>query len=240
MPTVRCLIATLLVLPATVAGWGQTYVDDGMLLNEPPPLAGCRPAHEEWGAPSRVAQWLAQPRPAEIAERPYYVGWQLGGIFGDELTADLTQGDDVVAVYLAGWELHPSWSAEVRWQWAHLPLVDATGPLGTSADQWNLDGSLLYFPWPHRRLRPYVSVGLGFSGVHFEDAAGWERNDVTLGLPIGCGLKYDYLSWLTLRLDFRDNIALGGDYGGRHNLSLTGGAEIRFGGRPKRSYFPWR
>ena len=59
-------------------------------------------------------------------------------------------------------------------------------------------------------------------------------------MPFGFGLKVRCIrDWLALRLEMLDNVAFGSaGLDTMHNITLTGGVEVRFGG-PRKSYWPW-
>ena len=101
------------------------------------------------------------------------------------------------------------------------------------------DVHLLRYPWGDSRWRLYASVGLGLANVRFTDNQDTQFNEVLLHVPVGCGLKYFYKKWCALRIDVMDNIAIGkGGVNDLHNVSLTGGIEVHFGGW-RRAYAPW-
>ena len=96
-----------------------------------------------------------------------------------------------------------------------------------------------YYPWENARWRPYASVGFGLARFDFDDEHGNRVRKATFGLPVGVGMKYLIHRNSAFRLDLTDNIAFAaGPMDTQHNVSLTAGLEIRFGG-VRRSYWPW-
>jgi hypothetical protein len=73
----------------------------------------------------------------------------------------------------------------------------------------------------------------------FSDRLGTRWDDTVFGLPFGLGVKYRHSDRMAFRLEVADNVAFpGAAMETMHVLSVTGGAEIRFGGS-RRAYWPW-
>jgi hypothetical protein len=187
--------------------------------------------------------------------RPLGADWFAGVVQGSPLIDDwvgMKQG--FIGGVRLDWDPTACCGVETRFAMGSVDLYD--GPLaralratdGNSAlpefdrrqgdlIQWDFD--FLYYPWGDRPCRPYVSVGLGVSSVHFADILGETHYRVAPSFPIGLGVKFLWTDWLAFRLDCMDDIAVGGQgIDTLHNFSLTGGAEIRFGGS-HHAYWPW-
>ena len=168
--------------------------------------------------------------------RPLHAGWFMGGMLADDLVdsqADPEHG--FFGGYRFGIDFDHYWGSETRIGFAHLGLRDNPG---LSRDFF-WDAHLLRYPWGDSRWRPYASVGLGVANFRFTDNQGTQFNEVLLHLPIGFGLKYFHKKWLALRVDALDNIAIGsGGMNNVHNVSITGGIEVHWGGW-RRAYYPW-
>jgi hypothetical protein len=102
------------------------------------------------------------------------------------------------------------------------------------------DTNLIYSRYATKRLRPYLSAGLGMTYLDLVDHQGDDLREFAPTAPLGAGLQYRYDEWLFLHLDVRDTIVFGGqaDLELMHSLMLSGGLEFRFGGSPN-IYYPW-
>jgi hypothetical protein len=83
-------------------------------------------------------------------------------------------------------------------------------------------------------------AGLGSARFHFTDRLSRSYDKAVFAIPLAAGVKYRCNDWLALRFECTDNIAFGGGSGFDtvHNISATGGMEVRFGGSRK-AYWPW-
>jgi opacity protein-like surface antigen len=210
------------------------------------------------GAPAmRETPW------ANWSECPISVGAFAGAMNGGPLLSDwvgTTTGFD--DGWRVGWDVTPSWGAEMRFAFASLALYDSyradqaliaqDNASGLAADdpersrfdhrnaemfQWDVD--VLYYPWRETRLRPYVLAGIGLTDVNFSDRLGEGYHVTCLSLPLGIGVKYLCDDNMALRLDLMDDIAMSNQHlQTQNNLSLTAGLELRFGGSRK-IYWPF-
>lgn len=197
--------------------------------------------------------------------RPYSVDWFAGGVWGGAVIDDwVSQSSGFVGGVRLGWDADPFWGVEMRVALGELELTDshrAVTAQRTADDKAGLDEddplrlrfdrrraldlflwdiSLIYYPLGDTRLRPFAMIGLGTSRITFKDRLSNEYDEIVLGMPVGGGIKWRCNDWLGLQCTLTDNIALSGGSGFNtlHELSLTGGVEIRFGGS-RRSYWPW-
>jgi hypothetical protein len=173
--------------------------------------------------------------------RPLYFGTFVGGIMMDDLVSNqIYQNDTTFIGARLGFDFDHFWGLEARWAFARSDLADGNGTPFFPASRDNFaDLSLVYYPLGDARWRPYFAAGLGFQTYRFNDEAGQRISEALLEVPLGCGIKYFYGPWFTLRFDFVDNLAVGNErINGMHNVALMMGGEFRFGGR-RPSYFPW-
>jgi hypothetical protein len=141
-----------------------------------------------------------------------------------------------------GWDFDYYMGAEMRVGQAR-PAIDYPVPSVRVRDNsravvW--DWSFLYYPWGDAQWRPYALFGLGLAQFDYHDQNDRHFNQLLFGLPWGVGLKYRWDDRLAIRVELLDNVAFGAPGGlvTMNNVSLTGGAEFRFGG-PRKSYWPW-
>ena len=224
----------------------------------PYPGPGLRPPgrHRGLGQPLLRESWRY---------RPFGIGWFMGSMSGSTLIEDWTgQKTGYFGGYRLGWDFDHYWGCEMRLGFASVPMwdsqrakeaeqaaYDAEG-LGEDDERRNRynrrrdtdvnvwDVSLLYYPWGDAAWRPYAMVGLGTSRIRFEDRLAQHWSKQVFGMPLGLGLKYRYNDVLALRFEVADNIIFGGSGGFEtlHNLSVTAGVEVRFGGT-RTAYWPW-
>jgi hypothetical protein len=118
-------------------------------------------------------------------------------------------------------------------------LSAADVPLDDPSRNYFADVSLAFYPLGDARWRPYLSAGVGFQTVRFNNDLGHRISEATFAVPLGIGVKYFYGPWFSLRFDLVDNISFGNDrINTMNNISLMAGVECRFGGR-RQTYFPW-
>lgn len=174
--------------------------------------------------------------------RPYSLSGFVGGMFGDDMQDHhLEQQAAAIIGGRVGWDIDRYFGGEVR-SWYSNP---ATKFRPATADQleahlFALDFDLLYYPWGETQLRPYLMAGLGFVDVVYHDQPTTKVDDMMLSIPFGIGVKYRLDNRFVLRGEFIDNYSLQGSVTDEmHNLAVTMGLEVRFGGGDRRSYYPW-
>ncbi len=214
----------------------------GGFLRRPSADAASTPATHP--APSQLlGNGLAQPLPTRHRgigiplqrtswrNRPWYAGWQIGQLRGDDLVrGTVWQHSAVTGGYWLGYDFDHYWGAEMDWSFAYPRISDGVGNVRRSGRMVFWDVQLLHYPWGDARYRPYFKAGFGVTGVHFEDEQGRYFNRGLVTFPLGFGLKYFWKKWLALRLDITDHIAVGsGRVSSMHNWSFVGGIEWRFG-----------
>lgn len=195
--------------------------------------------------------------------RPFSAGWFMGLLQGGSLIDDWVGANQgYFAGYRLGWDHDHYWGCEMRFSFAKAAIYDrqrakeaqraADDALGLAPDDpfrrrfdrrrdctvglWDI--SLLYYPWGDTVWRPYLMAGLGTATIEFTDRLSTRYEQTVFGLPLAIGVKYRCYDWLALRLECADNIAFGDRFNTLHNLGLTGGVEVRFGGT-RTAYWPW-
>jgi len=240
---------------------GSPGTDDrlGLLLRLPllPGLGrGDHPRHRGIGHPLQRESWLY---------RPFSAGWFMGAVQGSPLIDDwLGQTQGFFGGYRLGWDQSHYWGGEMRFGFGTARLYDSQRAIQAQNDaddaegvppdspwrrrfdqrrdsdlfMWDLD--VLYYPWGDSQWRPYLMAGLGTTRIHFMDRLSERHDHILVTVPLAAGVKYRCNDWLALRMEFADHIAFGGGAGMEtmHNLTLTGGVEVRFGGS-RRAYWPY-
>lgn len=189
------------------------------------------PRHRGIGIPLEGTSWR---------NRPWYAGWQIGSLIGDDLVRGaVNQHSASVGGYWLGYDFDHYWGAEMQWSFAYPRLDDSRFSIPRSSRDVFWDVSLLRYPWGDARYRPYYKVGLGLTGVHFEDELGQFYNRALITIPWGLGLKYYWRKWIALRFDFTDHWAFGsGRVSTMHNWRIVAGVEVRFGDAGRVIYHP--
>jgi len=176
--------------------------------------------------------------------RPFHVGWFFGAMFGDQLIdGRVDQDTGIFGGYRLGWDFDHYWGTEARLGFSNLDLTDTTPlpniDIRTSRNQF-VDLNLMYYPWGDARWRPYVSLGLGAGDFYFQDESLRSIRETVVAFPLSVGFKYYRHNWLSWRVDVTDYWTLGaGELDSMHNLALTAGVEVHFGGT-RVGYFPER
>lgn len=205
----------------------------------------CAPLFSIWRILRPPARYRGPGEPllrSSWQNRPLSASWFMGAIWGDELIdRRVRQGEGFIGGYQLGWDFDEYFGAETRFVFGSMEIHNEYGAQGRRGNDilvWDVD--LLYYPWGDARWRPYLLFGLGIFQVDFDDDLNERVMRNVLSLPLGVGLKYRWNQRIALRLEVLDNMALGGgsQLDDMHNVSLTGGMELRFGGR-RPSYWPW-
>ena len=188
-----------------------------------------RPGHRPRGIPLRTTSWR---------NRPSYAAVMLGTATGDELVRGrVEQHSTFMSGFWLGHDFSHHWGGEMRLGLAYPAISTVGNAVTPSGRQEWWDVQLLGYPWGDARFRPYYKIGLGVTGVHFQDDQGNYFNRGLVTLPFGFGMKYLWRKHVALRLDVTDNLAFGsGAVSTMHSWSFLLGVEARFGG-PKRIRF---
>ncbi len=186
------------------------------------------------GEPLVGSSWL---------NRPLYAGWFAGEIFGDTLLdGDVAARNAFYGGFRTGWDYDPYWGVETRLGFGRLGLsnLERTVPykLGTvDVTAWDVD--VMYYPWGDARWRPFFTAGLGLINFEFVAQGGRAYDETLLEIPIGIGVKRQCNEWVAVRMELIDQVGIGAaGLNTVHNLTLTAGVDLSFGGR-RQSYWPW-
>ena len=168
--------------------------------------------------------------------RPWHGDFMIGGLFLDDLTADQTRSSDgTLTGARLGWDFDHYWGTEFRFAASEPQLIGRSD----QASVRYADVSVAYYPWGDARIRPFTSLGVGVNTVEFLAANGNPVNETLLSVPVSLGSKYYLKKWLSLRAEVTNNMAFGGkQLNSMFSWSVTGGVEMRFGGRQSR-YYPY-
>jgi len=189
--------------------------------------------HVDRGNPLKGTSWM---------NRPYHVDWFLGPLLGDSLIHGRVNQENVLLGGIRiGRDIDYYWGLEWRYGRADPNAQFATPQTVQNEISYSIsDINLIYYPWGDSKVRPYCLLGIGAAQIDFADEDG-NRHDATLAtMPLGVGVRFHQASWLLWRIEILDNLSFGADgLATMHNVSITGGMELRLGARPA-SYWPWR
>jgi hypothetical protein len=166
----------------------------------------------------------------------------MGAAVGSPLINNsIQQGTGFLGGARFGYDFDEDWGLELRLASASYPLLSGY-PVGVqnSSDHFLCDIDFLYYPWGDAAFRPYLLMGIGTARIKFADQTGNDYARILAGMPVGIGFKWKMSEWFIFRAECLDNVAFAGGsvFQTQHNISLTGGLEIRFG-RPRVQYWPW-
>ncbi len=184
------------------------------------------------GRPLRGTSWL---------NRPYEVTFESGAlIMLQRPAANVRKSNDYYAAMQLGWDFDHYWGSQVRLGWSTPELLNTTQVAESSSDNLFItDVSFLYYPWGDSRVRPYYRAGLGLTNLEYTNDQTARISETLLTFPLGVGLKYQFRRWAAFRLEIMNNLAIGmNETSSLNNMTVTGGFEWRFGGRPA-SYWAW-
>ena len=199
-----------------------------------PPLGGpVQPRYLGPGGPLQRSSWR---------NRPWSAGLFAGGVFADDpIPGEVNQDGGLIVGGRIGYDLDHYLGVESRFSFAN-PGVDYAVNAQRQGDNGRIlawDADVLYYPWGDARWRPFLLWGLGVATYDFHRANGAAVNQAALAMPFGVGIKHRWDERLAIRIDLLDHLTMGsGDLDAMHNITLTIGGEIRFGG-VRLSYWPW-
>lgn len=177
--------------------------------------------------------------------RPYSLGFFMGGMFLDSPISGITQGQPgFMYGGRFGWDFGPSFGVETRLLGADPGLHDPASKIDLpTAHVFAWDLNWLWYWTGDTRWRPYFSLGMGLFKMGYLTPAGIQggkQNNTALEMPFGFGLKYRHSTRLAMRFDVLDNLTFAhGGQDSMNNFSLTAGLEWRYGGGSRRNYWPW-
>ncbi|MBL9093231.1 MAG: outer membrane beta-barrel protein [Planctomycetaceae bacterium] len=183
--------------------------------------------------PLQTESWL---------NRPYGMSYFVGALFLADPLPGLVGGDPGVTYGgRLSWDMSPTFGVETRIAGASNGVKDLLGGADLApAGSFYWDVNWMWYWTGDTRWRPYFTVGGGLLDIDYYDAFQHRYHNTVFTLPFGVGMKYRHSTRLALRLDLMDNYAFSsGLQGDMHNVSLTAGMELRFGGARQRNYWPW-
>jgi hypothetical protein len=204
-------------------------------------VADTLPKYAPTDAESFEATWLPNIE-EDWFGRPVYGGAYAGWLLGDEIIRSQLQLEPGLLTGVRfGQDYGRRWAMETNIAYAMAEVTNLEGPeLRRDADLFMADTSVVFSRYATKRLRPYLSAGLGTAYLDVIDHQGNALREFVPLAPLGAGFQYRYDDFLVLRVDLRDNLTLGKQSGleTMHNLTLSGGLELRFGISPN-VYYPW-
>lgn len=217
-----------------------------------------------WPPPTTRHRGIGRPLERETWQRhPLSAGWFMGLAQGSPLVDDWVGGNQgFFAGYRLGWDVNHYWGVETRLAFGTVRLWDSAAAVaaqhaaddangvaptdafrrrfdaGRDATLFLWDVEALYYPWGDAAWRPYFLAGLGLARHRFQDRLSTVYEQTALEIPIGFGIKYRWNSRLAFRAELTDNVAFHSEFNTVHDIALTGGVEVHFGGQPT-AYWPW-
>jgi hypothetical protein len=217
----------------------------------------CTPGgpHRGVGQPLLNRSWL---------DHPYYFGGFCGWISGSQLVSGLIdQKNGGNGGLIFGYNLNEYWGLESRLHFASIDIREtaagreafrtwytATNPetpvpiLTTRNNRLStLDLAVHYYPLGNAKWRPFFKYGLGFSRESFIDTYGQKRNENTVAMPFGVGLRYWWNENLAIQADLLDNVIFSsGVAKTQNNIAFCVGLSYSFGNSKKKrptAYWPY-
>lgn len=229
----------------------ETTSPGGSTSGAAPPSVGLAPdesmSFEQQRPPRALAEYLRnRPRQPQLQReswlnRPYSLGFFLGGMFLSDPVAGVNGQAGILYGGRFGWDFDPRCGLELRFVGANPAVADARGLVQLSDAQiFSYDLQWLFYPTGDTRWRPYFGVGVGLFDMDFRTPTGGRYHNTTFLLPWGVGLKYRYSPRIAMRLDLTDNVSFAsGSQNAMNNFSISAGLEAHFGGGSRRNYWPW-
>jgi hypothetical protein len=155
---------------------------------------------------------------------------------------DIEAGNGFVAGLRLGWDLGSYWGMESQVALTTHALTDVQQQETFSDNKiWFWNASTLFYPLGETQIRPFFIAGMGLADMNFNGSQTGRIHETLFTIPFGGGVKYRYNSRLAFRLDVVDTVVLSGSprLDDMHHLSVTGAFEWHFGGRRRRTYWPW-
>lgn len=177
---------------------------------------------------------LCAPAPIPWLAEPLSISKFAGGFGSDEpIEEQLKDGIGLITGLRFGWDFAPRWGVESRLAWARTSLGTPvpTGPV-SHENFWIWDAAFCFYPLPDTQWRPFLFAGAGMTDVVYIDAASNKLHQSLFHIPLGFGIKRQIYGRHAFRIDVNDNLLFtdAQPHGLLHNVSITAGFELRFGG----------
>jgi hypothetical protein len=211
--------------------------------------------HRGVGQPLLNRSWL---------DHPYYFGGFCGWISGSQLVSGLIdQKNGGSGGLIFGYNLNEYWGLESRLYFASIDIMEteagreayrnwytssqpqgAVPALTTRNNRLStLDVAVHYYPLGNAKWRPFFKYGLGFTRESFIDTFGKKRNENTVAMPFGIGLRYWWNENLAIQADLLDNVIFStGITKTQNNIAFCVGLTYSFGNSKKKrptAYWPY-
>jgi hypothetical protein len=211
--------------------------------------------HRGVGQPLLNRSWL---------DHPYYFGGFCGWISGSQLVSGLIdQKNGGTGGLIFGYNLNEYWGMESRLHFASIDMMETAAgrqafqnwyaashpsepvPVLTTRNNRlsNFDIAVHYYPLGNAKWRPFFKYGLGFSRESFIDTFGIKRNENTVTMPFGIGLRYWWNENLAIQADLLDNVIFSsGITKTQNNIAFCVGLTYSFGNSKRKrptAYWPY-
>ncbi|MDR2438159.1 MAG: outer membrane beta-barrel protein [Planctomycetaceae bacterium] len=231
---------------------GETILSGAKMLS---PLCTPSGPHRGVGQPLLNRSWL---------DHPYYFGGFCGWISGSRLVSGLiNQKKGGTGGLIFGYNLNEYWGLESRIHFASIDIMETVAgreefknwytasnpdkpvPVLTTRNNRlsTLDVAVHYYPLGNAKWRPFFKYGLGFSRESFIDTYSKKRNENTVTMPFGIGLRYWWNENLAIQADLLDNIVFSsGITKTQNNITFCVGLTYSFGSSKKKrptAYWPY-
>ncbi|GEM_PF-5299987 len=187
----------------------------------------------------QLVAWPVVSEPWE--QRPWEASFRAAALWGDNIVGrELRLETDALWEFSLSRRWKPYWTWELRWAWSQPDVATYTGVKLPRADVILFDLAARRTVFQSQHWRWSLLLGVGGATFSFADEAGVPRDQTVWQFPLGLGMEYRWDDHLSLSMQLRNHMVLGGGHGleTMHLVSLGLGLEYRFGGSVP-SYWPW-
>ncbi len=177
---------------------------------------------------------LFAPAPLEWLSEPLSLSKFAGGFGSNEpIENELRRGIGAMEGLRFGWDFAPRWGVESRLGFSRVSFgAPAPGALVSHENFIIWDAAFCFYPWPDSMWRPFLFAGAGMTDVRYIDQVGRDLHQSLFHVPLGFGIKRQIYGRHAFRIDVGDNLLFADSRPPQllHNVSITAGFELRFGG----------